>query len=95
MRGKQEYRIDGHWLDSSKCDGFVHTAKRKEGLCYACRKPIKIGEKYVIVNYYPVWGDPVTVHLDEYVQDHGKEGVILGAKRDSYKRIECQRFRAN
>ena len=80
MRKKRIYRMNGRTISSRDVLGFVHTARRKEGLCYACRKPIKIGEKYVVANNFPLFGDPITVHLREYIADHPDE-CVLGVKQ--------------
>lgn len=80
MRKKRVYRLDGHTISSHDVLGFVHTAKRKDGLCYACRKPIEIGQQYVVLNNFPFLGDPITIHLEEYVADHPNE-CILGVKQ--------------
>jgi len=77
---KRIYRLNGHTVLSSTVLGFVHTARKKKGLCWACRQPIELGQKYVVLNNFPHLGDPITVHFDEYVRDHPDE-CILGVKQ--------------
>jgi len=80
MRARRIYRLERHEVASSSVLGFVHTARKKEGKCWACGKPIAIGQKYVVLNNWPHLGDPITVHLDEYVADHPDE-CILGIRQ--------------
>lgn len=79
---KQNYTLDGKWVASSEVLGFVHTAKKKEGFCPACCKPIKIGEQYVLLNTF----SPATIHLYEYMMDHPTD-CILGVKKKRCKDV--------
>lgn len=73
------YILDGREIDSSECDGFLHTARTNRGDCLACGKAVEAGSQYVILNYYDC---PDPFHLECFIADH-PEHTILGIRRQT------------
>jgi len=97
---KRTYLLDNKIIESSKCYGFIHIA-RKNYKCVSCGKPIEKGSKYVRFNY-PFMGDEF-LHFDCAISDwstDNKEGsVILATKVENRKRwglvrpyVICEKF---
>jgi len=95
-RFKRIYLLGGKQIDSSDCEGFVHTARKDHS--GPLEGTIKKGEKLVRFNNWNM-GNTV-ISLEDYVGDHDDgNGVILGVRYPKIRHygimrnaVICERF---
>jgi len=83
MRMPRIYKLNGVEIRSSRCDGFLFTARKDFGDCVACGELVKKGQKRVRMN---VFGQDEPMHLKCYLADHSSYSTptILGVKIEKW-----------
>lgn len=97
--GKRHYYLDGYGsIDSGLVNGSLHTStftnKKDMGRqCIVCHKPIKKGEKYVIMLI--MGGSDNILHARHYLADHPKKCILVTSVKKSFsggKEYHCTLF---